>query len=244
MSLLSPCQIFPILSQLLSNVRLFTVHVTLCRCHCHKLLLSVSLCQYLDHCIVNTFIMSTSMSPPVIIRVCSCHHLCHSCHQFTENMVTAQKRDAARQGQFYFRKNVTPPESDTEEEDEEKECAQCCPDEYTLMSADAIINGKVLATLCVCLYMHPHHTETCTHTNTHFTTPSSLLQDGFPGLIPLIHMYLSSINIDVDTRCTIRQYLSLISQRASGRWSIHTCQCLAFTSSHQHGWKVSYCLTI
>ena len=75
-------------------------------------------------------------------------------------MVTAQKRDAARQGQFYFRKNVTPPESDTEEEDGEKECAQCCPDEYTLMSADTIINGKVLAALCVYLYAHLHYVHT------------------------------------------------------------------------------------
>jgi len=79
-----------------------------------------------------------------------------SCHQFAENMETAQKRDAARQGQFYFRKNVTPPESDTEEEDGENECAQCCPDEYTLMSADTIINGKVPATFCVYLYTHLH----------------------------------------------------------------------------------------
>ena len=83
-----------------------------------------------------------------------------SCHQFAENMVTAQKRDAARQGQFYFRKNVTAPESDTEEEDGEKECAQCCPDEYTLMSADTIINGKVPANLCVYLYTHLHYVHT------------------------------------------------------------------------------------
>ena len=154
-------------------------------------------------------------------------------------MVTAQKRDAARQGQFYFRKNVTPPESDTEEEDGEKECAQCCPDEYTLMSADTIINGKVLATLSVYLYAHLHYVHTPQrnrHSHSVYTSHHvlSLSQDGFPGLIPLIRMYLNSINIDVDTRCTIRQYLSLISQRASGTVGrAHACTHITHThTSH------------
>ncbi|XP_050432479.1 glutamate--cysteine ligase catalytic subunit [Adelges cooleyi] len=37
----------------------------------------------------------------------------------------------------------------------------------------------------------------------------------FPGLIPLIHSYLSSMEVDADTHCTIQQYLKLISKRAS-----------------------------
>ncbi|KAK3759089.1 hypothetical protein RRG08_010702 [Elysia crispata] len=41
-------------------------------------------------------------------------------------------------------------------------------------------------------------------------------KDEFPGLIPLINLYLQSIEVDVDTRCTITQYLKLISLRASG----------------------------
>ncbi|KAH9508373.1 hypothetical protein Btru_050936 [Bulinus truncatus] len=39
----------------------------------------------------------------------------------------------------------------------------------------------------------------------------------FPGLLPLINLYMDSIEIDVDTRCTITQYLKLISMRASGK---------------------------
>ncbi|XP_015364646.1 PREDICTED: glutamate--cysteine ligase [Diuraphis noxia] len=39
----------------------------------------------------------------------------------------------------------------------------------------------------------------------------------FPGLIPLIHSYLSSMEVDTDTHCTIQQYLKLISRRASGQ---------------------------
>ena len=67
--------------------------------------------------------------------------------QSTENMLTAQKRDAATKGLFYFRKTVTPPESDTEDETDGMNPAAkdlCChDDEYCLMSANTIINGKV-----------------------------------------------------------------------------------------------------
>ncbi|KAJ6635583.1 Glutamate--cysteine ligase [Pseudolycoriella hygida] len=42
-------------------------------------------------------------------------------------------------------------------------------------------------------------------------------KDSFPGLVPLINSYLSSMDVDADTHCTIRQYLKLIQQRASGK---------------------------
>lgn len=49
----------------------------------------------------------------------------------------------------------------------------------------------------------------------HFT---SLFQENvFPGLITMMKSYLDSIDVDVDTGCTISQYLSLIGKRASGR---------------------------
>jgi hypothetical protein len=44
-----------------------------------------------------------------------------------------------------------------------------------------------------------------------------MLQEGeFPGLIPLVNSYLSSMDVDADTHCTIQQYLKLINRRASG----------------------------
>lgn len=39
----------------------------------------------------------------------------------------------------------------------------------------------------------------------------------FPGLIPIVESYLDSVNVDVETRCELATYLSLISQRASGQ---------------------------
>lgn len=45
--------------------------------------------------------------------------------------------------------------------------------------------------------------------------------DEFPGLVPLIKQYLDSADVDVDTRCTISQYLNFISKRASGEiWTL------------------------
>ena len=38
----------------------------------------------------------------------------------------------------------------------------------------------------------------------------------FPGLLPLISSYLSSVEVDADTHCTIHQYLRLIQKRANG----------------------------
>lgn len=35
--------------------------------------------------------------------------------------------------------------------------------------------------------------------------------EGFPGLVPLIKQYLDSADVDVDTRCTVSQYLNFIS---------------------------------
>jgi glutamate--cysteine ligase catalytic subunit len=38
----------------------------------------------------------------------------------------------------------------------------------------------------------------------------------FPGLIPLIRQFLDGADVDVDTRCTINQYLAFIQKRAKG----------------------------
>nr|XP_023025106.1 glutamate--cysteine ligase-like isoform X3 [Leptinotarsa decemlineata] len=42
-------------------------------------------------------------------------------------------------------------------------------------------------------------------------------KDQFPGLIPIINSYLSNMEVDADTHCTIQQYLKLIEGKASGK---------------------------
>ncbi|KFM58893.1 Glutamate--cysteine ligase, partial [Stegodyphus mimosarum] len=41
-------------------------------------------------------------------------------------------------------------------------------------------------------------------------------ENEFPGLVPLIQKFLTSMDIDVDTQCSIQQYLKLIQLRAKG----------------------------
>ena len=73
-----------------------------------------------------------------------------------ENMARAQKRDAVRSEKFYFRKSVVP---DDDKDDDDKEGAEPWgphDHEYTEMSVDTIINGKVSFRLGFCLYSIPH----------------------------------------------------------------------------------------
>jgi len=57
-------------------------------------------------------------------------------------------------------------------------------------------------------------------------------KDGFPGLISLIQSYLSSMDVDADTQCTLQQYLSLISKRAKGEVMTAATWLREFVTSH------------
>ncbi|XP_027500715.1 glutamate--cysteine ligase catalytic subunit isoform X2 [Corapipo altera] len=101
-----------------------------------------------------------------------------------ENMKVAQKRDAVRQGMFYFRKDICKGGNAVVDGcGSAQNGTSTDTEEYTLMSIDTIINGK---------------------------------EGVFPGLIPVLNSYLENMEVDVDTRCTILNYLKLIKKRASG----------------------------
>ncbi|RLW12347.1 hypothetical protein DV515_00000773 [Chloebia gouldiae] len=101
-----------------------------------------------------------------------------------ENMKVAQKRDAVRQGMFYFRKDICKGGNAVLDGcGSAQNGTGTDTEEYTLMSIDTIINGK---------------------------------EGVFPGLIPVLNSYLENMEVDVDTRCTILNYLKLIKKRASG----------------------------
>ncbi|KZF19653.1 putative glutamate-cysteine ligase Gcs1 [Xylona heveae TC161] len=118
----------------------------------------------------------------------------------TENMETAHRRNAVLDERFYFRKRPFPSRS-TKANGTGTPSGTTTPtttsrpatppgeveDEYELMTIDEIINGQ--------------------------SRPAG---DGFPGLIPLVETYLDSINVDVQTRCELARYLSLIRRRANG----------------------------
>ncbi|KAF1797940.1 glutamate-cysteine ligase-domain-containing protein [Mucor lusitanicus] len=57
-------------------------------------------------------------------------------------------------------------------------------------------------------------------------------ENGFPGFVPLIHSYLNSTNIDIETRCKLSSYLSLISKRASGELMTGAAYLRQFVQNH------------
>ncbi|XP_078069377.1 glutamate--cysteine ligase catalytic subunit isoform X3 [Mustelus asterias] len=54
----------------------------------------------------------------------------------------------------------------------------------------------------------------------------------FPGLIPIINSYLENMEVDVDTRCSILNYLKLIRKRASGELMTAACWLRKFVADH------------
>uniref|UniRef100_A0A8C1VLQ9 Glutamate--cysteine ligase n=1 Tax=Cyprinus carpio TaxID=7962 RepID=A0A8C1VLQ9_CYPCA len=104
-----------------------------------------------------------------------------------ENMKVAQKRNAVQEGMFYFRKDVF---------------KGCNP---VLDPPSTAQNGV----------------ESEANDGEEFTLMSiDTIINGkegvFHGLIPMLNCYLENMEVDVDTRCTILNYLKLIKKRASG----------------------------
>lgn len=104
-----------------------------------------------------------------------------------ENMSRAQKSNALHKETFYFRKDVTT-------QDTPPQCTVQCQNSQC---AENDCESQVYTSMTVDQIINGKKGE-------------------FPGLIPLINSYLSSMDVDADTHCTIQQYLKLIQKRASG----------------------------
>ncbi|KJX96948.1 glutamate-cysteine ligase like protein [Zymoseptoria brevis] len=118
----------------------------------------------------------------------------------TENMETAHRRDAVNRDKFWFRKNPFPQRgARTNGSASIPASNNATPlpsrppspgpveDEYAQFSVDEVINGT-----------------------------QDDAANSFPGLIPLVELYLDSLNVDVETRCALARYLALIRGRADG----------------------------
>uniref|UniRef100_A0A3P8VTN5 Glutamate--cysteine ligase n=1 Tax=Cynoglossus semilaevis TaxID=244447 RepID=A0A3P8VTN5_CYNSE len=103
-----------------------------------------------------------------------------------ENMKVAQRRNAVQEGMFYFRKDIF------------KGCST------VLDGATSPQNG--LESDC-------GNEE---YTLMSIDTIINGKEGVFQGLIPILNCYLENMEVDVDTRCAILNYLKLIKKRASG----------------------------
>uniref|UniRef100_A0A673MB94 Glutamate--cysteine ligase n=1 Tax=Sinocyclocheilus rhinocerous TaxID=307959 RepID=A0A673MB94_9TELE len=120
-----------------------------------------------------------------------------------ENMKVAQKRNAVQEGMFYFRKDVF---------------KGCNP----VLDAPSTARNGV---------------ESEANDGEEFTLMSiDTIVNGkegvFHGLIPMLNSYLENMEVDVDTRCTILNYLKLIKKRASGELMTMAKWMREFVSKH------------
>ncbi|GJQ86461.1 hypothetical protein Trydic_g10368 [Trypoxylus dichotomus] len=103
-----------------------------------------------------------------------------------ENMQNAQKRGACSNQKFWFRKDITTHVSPPE-------ANKCCK---SALNCDEALCDQFIP-----------------------MTVNEIIngkEGEFPGLIPLINNYLSGMDVDADTHCTIQQYLKFIQKRAAG----------------------------
>lgn len=109
-----------------------------------------------------------------------------------DNMQRAQQRNSYRSNKFWFRKNISNKDINATANSNETNDA-------------AATNGDK---------------ESSIDDEYELMTIDEIINgngSSFPGLVPLINSYLSSMDVDTDTHCTIQQYLRLIQRRAAGQ---------------------------
>ena len=119
----------------------------------------------------------------------------------TENMERAHARNAVLNGQFYFRKDPFPTQHN-KHYDNIPDCTSgtSSPEPTYSRPQTPYPLGPV-------------------EDEYELMTVDEIINGkraGFPGLISLVESYLNNINVDVETRCELMQYLALVQRRASG----------------------------
>lgn len=129
----------------------------------------------------------------------------------TENMETAHKRDAVLNDKFWFRKDPLPKRQSKTNGTNSPTSATNTPQASRPQTPGPVEEEYELMTVDEIMN-------------------GKAEEGGFPGLIPLVESYLDSVNVDVETRCELAQYLALIRGRANGslwtaaKWIRHFVQ--------------------
>lgn len=132
-----------------------------------------------------------------------------------ENMARAHKRDAVNGERFWFRKEVYRTRNRHASRQASRQVSRCSSAENLQSngSANGVVNGRSSPSSLA------SSSDGCEEEEYGEFTMDELMNgkgDEFPGLVGLVHNYLDSLNIDVETRCEMGLYLELVSQRASG----------------------------
>ncbi|CAK9293470.1 unnamed protein product [Gordionus sp. m RMFG-2023] len=157
------------------------------------------------------------------------------------NMAEAQKRNAVIDGLFYFhyknyaKRDVMHKEEDLKRQELEKHTNEHQNsdvhsnlkqdlDNFESSSSYKTISKNDLNNFSVINHFN-HVNQSESNSNHHLITdwkPMNINEiingnHDFPGLVQLVRNFLDNMELDVNTRCTILQYLELIERRASGK---------------------------
>ncbi|SPO28439.1 probable gamma-glutamylcysteine synthetase [Ustilago trichophora] len=142
-----------------------------------------------------------------------------------ENMARAHKRDAVNGEHFWFRKEVYRTRNRHASRQASRQPSRCSSTENLYNGSKpngAILNGTPNGGRASPQSIASSSSDGAELEEEEYAefTMNELMNgkgDEFPGLVGLVHNYLDSLNIDVETRCEMGLYLELVSQRASGK---------------------------
>ena len=141
-----------------------------------------------------------------------------------ENMSRAHKRDAVNGETFWFRKEVYRTRNRHASRQASRQVSRCSSAENLQNGSKAnggLVNGHVVGARAGSPQSFASSSDSAEAEEEYAEFTMDELMNGkgdeFPGLVGLVHNYLDSLNIDVETRCEMGLYLELVSQRASGK---------------------------
>jgi len=139
-------------------------------------------------------------------------------------MKEGQKRDAAINSKFWFRKDITLP--------------QCVVNHFARAKPECQQATRLSEQLSPCnkKITSPYTKDTMYSSCAQLTVNEIIngsAESSFPGLIPLLNFYLDSMEVDAETRCTISHYLSMIANRARGNIPTPARIIRDFITSHE-----------
>ncbi|KAG1877248.1 glutamate-cysteine ligase-domain-containing protein [Suillus subluteus] len=146
-----------------------------------------------------------------------------------QNMARAQRRDAARSGKFYFRKDVLPPGHTTPTITPPSCCGSCSPVESTPAKEKLLRNWFSRVPRPLYVKDGPIEDE-----YEEMSMEEIFVGKGskFPGLLGVVEAYLDTLDIDEEERLQISKYLDLVRRRAIGSLQTPATWIRNFVRSH------------
>lgn len=136
-----------------------------------------------------------------------------------ENMKRAQQRDAAHQQKFHFRRKVFSKRSRFSQHFQNGDGPSTSPGQHS-RSSSRNGNGSVYTSSATSPCDTPVEGTDAVADEFEEMSLDEIVNgkagSQFPGLLSLVRAYMSSLNVDWQTKCALERYLAVIEGRANG----------------------------